>query len=348
MTVSRRSFLGATALAAPGVQALAANSEEDSLSAVRPIVVSTWKHGLAANEADWKVLSNGGQSLDAVEQGVRCSESDPQVSSVGYGGLPDRDGDVTLDACIMDHRARCGAVACLKRIENPVSVARLVMEKTPHVMLVGDGALQFALENGFPEKELLTDSARRAWEQWQANHPDAVQQRQINVENHDTIGMIALDSQGQVAGACTTSGLAWKLPGRVGDSPIIGAGLYVDHTVGAASATGVGEAVIRVVGSFLVVELMRQGHAPVDACRLATERVIDRNPDWRDLQVGFIALDLQGRVGGYSIQPGFNYAVCDSANGNRLIDSLNKNDLRPPKPSSPSPDEQTPRASRGA
>jgi isoaspartyl peptidase/L-asparaginase-like protein (Ntn-hydrolase superfamily) len=273
---------------------------------------------LAANAAAWQLLSSGERALDAVEAGVRVSESDPLVSSVGYGGLPDREGHVTLDACIMNEQGDCGSVAFLQHIENPISVARLVMEQSPHVMMVGEGALQFALAKGIPKKDLLTEKAKQEWQKWRAKHPEAVQEREINVENHDTIGLIALDQQGNLSGACTTSGLAWKLHGRVGDSPIIGAGLYVDNEIGAATATGVGEAVIRAVGSFLVVEFMRQGHSPGDACRLATERVIARNPDWKQVQVGFIALNKQGQVGGYSIQPGFEYAVHDRARGSQL------------------------------
>lgn len=307
--------MATAAVAAGGINALAQNTPTSN----RPVVISTWRHGLAANEAAWKILSKGGRALDAVEAGVRESESDPSVSSVGFGGLPDASGQVTLDACIMDEKGDCGSVAFLRDIENPISVARMVMEKTPHVMMVGDGAKKFALANGFKEKELLTDKSRAEWEKWKAEHPDAIKHWEINVENHDTIGLVAIDAQGNLSGACTTSGLAWKLPGRVGDSPIIGAGLYVDNEVGAASATGVGEAVIRAVGSFLVVELMRQGHSPQDACRLATERVISKNPNWKEFQVGFIALDKQGRVGGYCIQPGFDYAVYDKLGGNRMI-----------------------------
>ena len=313
--ISRRQFMATAAVAAGGINALAQNTPTSN----RPVVISTWRHGLAANEAAWKILSKGGRALDAVEAGVRESESDPSVSSVGFGGLPDASGQVTLDACIMDEKGDCGSVAFLRDIENPISVARMVMEKTPHVMIVGEGAKKFALANGFKEKELLTDKSRAEWEKWKAEHPDAIKHWEINVENHDTIGLVAIDAQGNLSGACTTSGLAWKLPGRVGDSPIIGAGLYVDNEVGAASATGVGEAVIRAVGSFLVVELMRQGHSPQDACRLATERVISKNPNWKEFQVGFIALDKQGRVGGYCIQPGFDYAVYDKLGGNRMI-----------------------------
>ncbi|MEO1615802.1 MAG: N(4)-(beta-N-acetylglucosaminyl)-L-asparaginase [Planctomycetota bacterium] len=292
---------------------------EGSKGERRPVVISTWQHGLAANASAWKVLSSGGRALDAVEAGVRVTESDPDVLTVGLGGLPDRSGNVTLDACIMDETGDCGSVAFLQHIEHPISVARLVMEKTPHVMLVGDGALEFALDNGFEKKNLLTDRSKKEWEKWKTRHPEAVKEGQINIENHDTIGLLAIDEKGNLSGACTTSGMAWKLKGRVGDSPIIGAGLYVDNEVGAATATGTGEAVIRAVGSFLVVELMRQGHSPQDACRLAVERVIEKNPDWKDFQVGFIALDKRGRVGGYCIQPGFDYAVYDQAGGNRLV-----------------------------
>ena len=318
MVVTRRYFLGATAAMTIQSSHLVSQTIENT-TPLRPVVLSTWRHGLAANAAAWKILSSGGRSLDAVEQGARICESDPNNLSVGYGGLPDREGNVTLDACIMDETGNCGSVAFLQHIEHPVSVARRVMEATPHVMLVGEGALKFAVANGFKKKDLLTNKAKKEWERWKADHPDAIKNRQVNIENHDTIGLVAIDKKGNMSGACTTSGMAWKLNGRVGDSPIIGAGLYVDNEIGAASATGVGEAVIRAVGSFLVVELMRQGHSPQDACRLTTERVIRKNPDWKQLQVGFIALDKMGRVGGYSIQPGFDYAVYDHAGGNRMV-----------------------------
>ncbi len=326
--VNGASLVRKVALIAVGVSAVNGtrllHAEENVAVANRPLVISTWRHGLAANAAAWQVLSAAGRALDAVEAGVRVTESDPDVITVGYGGLPDRDGVVTLDACLMDEKGNCGSVAFLQDIEHPVSVARRVMETTPHVMLVGEGALQFALANGFPRRELLTDRAKSEWERWKAHHPEAVREREVNVENHDTIGMLALDSEGDLSGACTTSGMAWKLHGRVGDSPIIGAGLYVDNEIGAATATGVGEAVIRAVGSFLVVELMRQGHSPQEACRLAVERVVAKNPDWRELQVGFIAIDKQGRFGGYAIQPGFDYAVYDQADGARMHDAASR------------------------
>lgn len=316
---SRRQFLTAT-IATAIANACARNATAQVANPMTngPIVISTWKHGLAANAAAWKVLESGGTALDAVELGVRETEADPTVTSVGYGGLPDRDGQVTLDACIMNEQGSCGSVACLSHIKHPISVARRVMEKTPHVMLVGEGALQFALSQGFPKEDLLTEESRRAWEKWKAGRAPADKAQGSN-ENHDTIGMVAMNSKGNLSGACTTSGMAWKLPGRVGDSPIIGAGLYVDNDIGAATATGVGEAVIRAVGSFLVVELMRQGNSPQEACQLATERVIQKTPDWRKIQVGFIALDKHGRIGGYSIRPGFEYAVYDREGGNRLI-----------------------------
>ncbi|PRY11676.1 L-asparaginase/N4-(beta-N-acetylglucosaminyl)-L-asparaginase [Pontibacter ummariensis] len=286
----------------------------------KPVVISTWNHGMPANEAAWKILSQGGQALDAVEAGVRVPEGDPNVRTVGYGGYPDREGKVTLDACIMDKDSNCGAVAFLQHIKHPISVARKVMEDTPHVMLVGEGALQFALSKGFPKENLLTPESERDWKEWlkQSQYKPVV-----NIENHDTIGLLALDAHGNLAGACTTSGASYKMHGRVGDSPIIGAGLFVDNEVGAATATGLGEAVIRMVGSHLVVELMRQGNSPEKACRLAVERIISKQKNVKDLQVGFIALNKQGEYGGYCIQKGFNYAVLDQTT-KKLIDAKSK------------------------
>ena len=291
---------------------------EQPAGANRPVVVSTWKHGIGANTAAWRILDSGGRALDAVEHGVRVSESDPNIRSVGIGGNPDASGVVTLDACIMNELGDCGSVACLRDIENPISVARKVMEETSHVMLVGDGALGFALEQGFARTNLLTSESEARWTKWKS--ASEKKRLEINTENHDTIGMVALDSAGNLSGACTTSGAAYKMPGRVGDAPIIGAGLYVDNEVGAACATGWGEAVIRAVGCHLVVELLRQGLHPVDACRQAVERVISKNPDYREIQVGFLALDKAGRHGAYCIHKGFNYAVMDAGHDNILID----------------------------
>jgi N4-(beta-N-acetylglucosaminyl)-L-asparaginase len=290
-----------------------------------PIVISTWDFGKAANAEAWKVLSSGGKALDAVEAGVKVPEADPKNQTVGYGGLPDRDGRVTLDACIMDENYNCGSVMCLEHIKYPISVARKVMEKTPHIVLVGDGALQFALANGFQKENLLTPESEKAWKNWlKTSKYEPV----VNIENklydkqndpmpggpnnHDTIGMVAMDANGQMSGACTTSGMAFKMRGRVGDSPIIGAGLYVDNEIGAATATGVGEEVIRIVGSFLVVELMRQGLSPEDACKKAVERIISRSPEKsKKLQVGFLALNKKGEFGAYALQKGFSFAVRD-------------------------------------
>jgi len=245
---------------------------------------------------------------------VRVSEADPNVDSVGLGGLPDRDGHVTLDACIMNERGECGSVACLEQIKHPTSVARLVMERTPHVMLVGEGALRFAREQGFAAEDLLTPRAKAAWEEWRKQHGVT------SPPSHDTIGMVAVDAEGRLGGACTTSGLAFKMHGRVGDSPLIGAGLYVDNEVGAACATGLGEAVIRILGSFLIVELMRGGLTPAEACREAVARLVTRTPDDGSLQVGFLAIDKHGDIGACSVRPGFQYAVHD-AKGNALHDA---------------------------
>lgn len=331
----RRSFLKLSALSgmatSPLLSIFGDGTSAFSSPPDGPVVISTWNHGLPANEAAWKIIGQGGGALEAVETGVRVPEGDPSSRTVGYGGRPDRSGQVTLDACIMGPQGDAGSVAYLQHIKHPVSVARLVMEETPHVMLVGEGALQFALQHGFEEEDLLTPASEKEWRAWLEEQPEGVK-AEINVENedrggpedHDTIGMLALDENGDLAGACTTSGTAWKLPGRVGDSPIIGAGLYVDNEVGAACATGWGEAVIRVVGSHLVVELMRQGHSPQEACRRATERTIAKNPDHESIQVGFLALDKEGRHGAYSIQPGFNFALRDEREGNRLIDAASR------------------------
>ena len=281
------------------------------------LVISTWKHGIEANEAAWEILENGGTAIDAVEAGVRVPEADPDNHSVGYGGLPDRDGIVTLDASIMDKNGNCGSVTFLQHIVHPISVARLVMEKTPHVMLSGDGALQFALQNGFQKQNLLTEDSKKRWKKWMKN---SKYEPVINIENHDTIGMLALDSYGNLAGACTTSGLAYKIHGRVGDSPIIGAGLYVDNEVGAATATGVGELVMKTVGSFLIVELMRNGKTPQQACKEAVERIIEKIPDYKKYQVGYIAVNKSGETGAYCINSGFNYAL-NKDGKNDLIES---------------------------
>jgi isoaspartyl peptidase/L-asparaginase-like protein (Ntn-hydrolase superfamily) len=280
------------------------------------MVISTWNHGLPANDAAMEVLLNGGKAIDAVEKGAMVPEADPESMSVGYGGLPDRDGHVTLDACIMDHNGNCGAVSFLEHIKHPISVARKVMDNTPHVMLSGKGALDFAIEQGFPKEDLLTDKARAKWEEWKK---DSQYKPIINVENHDTIGLLALDKNGDISGACTTSGLSFKMHGRVGDSPIIGAGMFVDNEVGGCCATGMGEAVMKTLGSFLVVELMRQGASPQEACEEAIARIV-KNQNYKDMQIGYLAINKKGEHGAYAVHPWFNYAL-HQGDKNLLIDS---------------------------
>jgi len=335
---NRRKFIKATALS---TAALALYQSCKSTTANKPIVISTWDFGVAANSEAWKILNTNGKALDAVENGVKVAEADIKNQTVGYGGRPDRDGIVTLDASIMDHSGNCGAVLALEQIKHPISVARLVMEKTPHVMLAGDGAFQFAIEQGFKAENLLTEQSKKEWETWlktakykpQANIENQLYQKSApkstledalklpgNQYNHDTIGMLALDAHGNLAGACTTSGMAYKLHGRVGDSPIIGAGLYIDNEVGGATSTGVGEEVIRNVGSFLVVELMRQGYSPEDACKEAVMRIVNKKTkSTKDLQVGFLALNKNGEYGAYAIQKGFTFAVCDKQQQDLII-----------------------------
>ena len=301
-----------------------------------PIVISTWDTGLEANKAAWKVLSSGGRALDAVEEGVKVTESS-QNCCVGLGANPDRDGFVTLDASIMDEFSNCGSVAFLERIKHPISVARRVMEKTPHVMLVGIGAQQFAVAEGFPlEEQKLSADAQRSYEDWlkrseykpviniensKGHGPFAPAQLENGEWNHDTIGMVAMDTNGNLSGSCTTSGMGFKMRGRVGDSPIIGAGLFVDNEVGACTATGQGEDVIRVSGSHTVVELMRQGLSPGQACKKAIERIIKiKKEKAKDIQVAFLALNKKGEVGAFAIQKGFSYAIRNK-NDEKLIPS---------------------------
>ena len=283
-----------------------------SLNHNNPLVLSTWTHGLPANKAAWKILSKNGSALDAVEAGAKVPEADPKSTSVGYGGLPDEQGKVTLDACIMDHTGNCGSVAFIQNIKHPISVARKVMEVTKHVMLVGEGARQFAVSQGFEETDLLTDESRKAWKKWEKERFKSTPH-----DTHDTISILVQDYKGNLAGACTTSGWAYKLHGRVGDSPIIGAGLFVDNEIGCSAATGLGEEVIKTTGSFLVVELMRQGYSPSKACEEALKRIIkkhNRNPDF---QVAYIALRKDGKIGSACMNWSFEYALANNK-GNKL------------------------------
>jgi isoaspartyl peptidase/L-asparaginase-like protein (Ntn-hydrolase superfamily) len=314
---NRRKFLSSSILASIGIgfvqcnnnsktQSLNSSNHSNQTSNARPITISTWNHGLEANNVAWQILKNKGTSLDAVEQGVRIVEADPKGTSVGIGGTPDRDGHVTLDACIMNENGDAGAVSFLENILHPISVARKVMEETPHVMLTGEGALQFAKQQGFEEVNLLTKKSKEDWEKWCIKKE---YQPIVNSENHDTISQMALDSKGNLSGACTTSGLGYKMHGRVGDSPIIGASLFVDNEVGAACATGMGELVMTTLGSFLIVELMRNGRSPEEACKEAIMRIIKKY-GFKKYQVGYLAINKKGEYGAYAIQKGFTYAVC--------------------------------------
>jgi N4-(beta-N-acetylglucosaminyl)-L-asparaginase len=321
--INRRGFIGRMSAGAIGIIAtlnrsnafdLTSQKKNTKKTVTKPLVISTWKHGLPANEVAYAILKKGGKAIDAVEKGARVPEDDPEVTSVGYGGLPDRDGFVTLDACIMDENGNCGSVAFLQEIKNPVSVARLVMDKTPHIMLVGDGALKLALDNGFKKMNLLTEKSKAEWQKWlQKNDYKPIE------DFHDTIGILAIDNDGNLSGACTTSGLPFKYHGRVGDSPIIGAGLFVDNKVGAACATGQGEEVMRVAGTAYIVDLMREGLSPQQACQKAVER-ISQNRKVLNFQVGFLALNKYGETGAYSLEDKFEYALYKN-DKNELIKS---------------------------
>jgi N4-(beta-N-acetylglucosaminyl)-L-asparaginase len=333
--INRRRFLQFSFLSLPLFSArgaVAQGFEKTSTLKVKyPVAVSTWDSGIRANAAAWTVLEKKGRALDAVEHAARSAEDEINCC-VGLGANPDRDGHVTLDACIMDEFSNCGSVAFLERIKNPISVARKIMETTPHVMLVGEGAQQFALQNGFElQPDKLSPDAEKAYREWLK---DSKYEPVINIENikkkglssqfspnffpdgkpnHDTMGTIALDASGNLSGACTTSGLGFKMRGRVGDSPIIGAGLYVDNEIGAATSSGVGEEVIRICGTHLIIELMRFGYTPEKACREAVQRIVKRNPEKaKTLQVGFIALSKKGEIGAFSVTKGFSYSVTNA------------------------------------
>ncbi len=307
--ISRRKFIQTSAATSllTAIQAKASVLSLNIKKTIQPIVISTWDFGAAANAEAFKILSAGGRALDAVEAGVKITEADPNVDTVGYGGNPDRDGHVTLDASIMDEFSNIGSVACLEHIMHPISVARLVMEKTPHVFLAGEGALKFALDNGFEKTNMLSPKAEENWKKWLE---ETKYMPNVGYNSHDTIGMLALDVHGNISGACTTSGRAYKMHGRIGDSPIIGAGLYVDNEIGGATSTGMGEEVIRICGSHLVVELMRQGYSPMQACKAAVERMVKKSPSKKeDVSAGFIALNKKGEYGSFSVYKGYQIAV---------------------------------------
>lgn len=316
--ISRRKFIESSAIAGAGIallgkQTIALDKPSLSGKVEKPVVITTWDRGHEPNIKAWEILSKGGNSLDAVEMGVRVAEDDPNNMSVGYGGLPDETGVVTLDASIMDWRGRAGAVGYLENIRNPISVARKVMEKTRHIMLAGEGAKRFAIANGFKPENLLTEASLKRWVQMKEKGMDMNFRR--SDDGHDTITMLAIDNDGNISGACTTSGLAWKINGRVGDSPIIGAGLYVDGEVGAAGGTGIGEAIWRALASFHIVEKIREGFSPQKACEYVVRRVIEKNKNIikENYQAAFVSLNINGEIGAYSIREGFDYVL--SVNG---------------------------------
>lgn len=332
--MKRRNFLknatlSSVGLAVGSVLVNCGNSTEDktiSATPVKkanlPIVIATWDVKDSTAKA-WEILHNGGSTLDAVEQGCRVEEANEKGLTVGKGGLPDREGNVTLDASIMDQHGNCGSVVYLQNVVHAVSVARKVMEDTPHVMLAGSGAEQFAYEKGFPKENLLTEASKKAWEEWKKT---SQYKPIINIENHDTIGVLAIDKNGDISGACSTSGLAYKMAGRVGDSPIIGSGLFVDNEIGACVASGLGEEIVKTVGSFLVVELMRQGKTPQEACEEAIHRIVKKpNSDYKNFQVGYIAINKQGETGSYAIHQYFSMTKFqDGKNENLQADYYNK------------------------
>jgi N4-(beta-N-acetylglucosaminyl)-L-asparaginase len=298
---NRRDFLLS---AAAGVAAAAAFPlRAESAAGSGAVVVSTWPFGKAANDQAFATMTSGGSGLDGIEKGINVTEADPNNAYVGLAGIPAADGVVSLDACIMTGpRHQAGSVAGLIGYKHPISVARRVMETTPHVMLVGAGAAEFAHKNGFEPGPKVSPKQKALWEKWKKEHASGQ-------KTHDTIAMVLLAPDGHVYGGCSTSGLSYKLPGRVGDSPIIGSGLYVDDEVGAAGATGVGENVLRYCGSFQVVEMMRQGMHPMDACKEVIKRIAKLDPKGDDIQISFIAVDKQGRYGGAGSGPGFEFAV---------------------------------------
>ena len=318
---TRRKFITLSTFTAP----LFSLANKPTNTNALPVMISTWDEGKNVNAASWDILANKGQAIDAIEKGGNYIE-DKISCCVGLGGNPDRDGIVTLDACIMDSNANCGAVAGIEQIKHPISVAKKIMQTTPHVLLVGNGAQQFAIENGFTkEPQKLSAEAEKTYKEWlqhnQYNPAINIENKKQNgpfapnfftdgTPNHDTMGMLAIDAAGNISGGVTTSGMAFKIHGRVGDSAIIGAGLFVDNEVGAATSSGVGEEVIRICGTHLVVEYMRMGKSPQQACKLAIERIVHRNPTKaKSIQVGFVACNKKGQHGAYAIQKGFVYAV---------------------------------------
>ncbi|WP_347923029.1 N(4)-(beta-N-acetylglucosaminyl)-L-asparaginase [Pontimicrobium sp. SW4] len=331
--MKRRNFIKNASLTGVGItvgaSAIACNEQEKSSSSEVtsidkskfPIAICTW--GFAeANAKAGEALSKNLSALDAAIEGVAVEEENIKNTTVGKGGAPDRDGNVTLDACVMDSNGDCGSVLCVENITNVAALAKKVMEDTPHVMLAGKGAEEFAYTQGFKKEELLTETSKEAWVKWKET---SKYQPIINIENHDTIGMVTMDKDGNIAGACTTSGLAYKMKGRIGDSPIIGSGLFIDNEIGGAVATGMGEEVVKTVGSFLIVELMRQGKSPQEACEEAISRIVSKDNRYKDFQIAYLAMNKLGEIGSYCIHKGFTYMKYhDGENKNIPSDYYNK------------------------
>ena len=343
--ITRRRFVQSTAALTLG-SAMSASAQAAASSAAdgaaRPVVIAS-ANGLRAAEKAMQIIQSGGDALDAVIAGVNLVEDDPNDTSVGYGGLPNEAGIVELDASVMHGpTGRGGAVAALQNIRNPSKVARLVMERSDHVLLVGAGALMFAKAHGFKEEDLLTEASRKVWLRWKESlsnqddwlPPHGVEANDVGfnlhpiVRHHGTINCNAVDLRGGVSGCTTTSGMAFKIPGRVGDSPILGAGLYVDNEVGAAGSTGRGEANLLACSSVMVVEYMRQGKSPEEACLMACRRIADQTKMKRLLDargrpkfdVAFYALTKRGEFGGAAIWSGLKFAVNTGEKESRLVD----------------------------
>lgn len=310
-----RSTLGISSLLiSPSVFAKKSNLYiSDSMSS-EAFAIATWDVKRAVTTAG-KSLDSGANALEAAVSGTAIEEADILNTTVGKGGAPDREGTVSLDACVMDSNGNCGAVLAVENITHVAALAKDVMEKTPHVILAGDGARKFAVEQGYKTEDLLSESSKKAWKKWLEKSD---YQPEINIENHDTIGMLCYDQSGNLSGSCSTSGLAYKMKGRVGDSPIIGSGLFVDNTVGAAVATGLGEEVIKTVGSFLIVELMRQGKSPQKACEEAIQRIIQKQQGKPDFQVAYVATNTAGAIGAFSIHKGFSYTIYKNNNSQNI------------------------------
>jgi N4-(beta-N-acetylglucosaminyl)-L-asparaginase len=328
LKINRRSFVKTSAIAGTGLlinQTSANNLFGKPDKSNSPITISTWDNTFNSNKKTIELLLNGTNSLDAIEAGIMVAEDDETNSTVGYGGYPDETGIVTLDACIMDCNGKAGSVAGVENIRHVISLAKCVMQTTDHVMLLGDGAKKFALENNFKEENLLTEKAKAAWEEWKKK--GIKHNHRVSRENHDTIGMLAIDKEGNLSGGVSSSGMAWKIHGRVGDSPIIGAALFVDSQVGGAVATGNGEWVMRTCGSFLIVEKMREGYSPEEACKIATDRIAKLNKKNEDIQIGYLALRKDGVFGTHSLYPNFNYCMAAEKSENKTYKSafyLNK------------------------